>query len=669
MKNKPSNNWHKMLSLILAAVLLLTSNGGAANSVSAQDIPEGFIEEEAPSVPVEDPRPEANIEVVSPFFSIIHNTLPDGTEEEGHIISGPPSPLPEYAEEYAANTIEGEVEGTLANFPAFTWVFGCSAVSAAMIATYYDRGSYPNMYTGPTNGGVMPLNNSSWPTWSDGYVTYPNNPLIASHKGIDGRTTRGSIDDYWIKYGSTSNDPYITGGWTQHTWGGALGDYMMTSQSAFNNTDGSTRFWNYSTIPDKYTCANLVIAGHTDDGTLGRKAFYESRGYTVTDCYNQKTDNNGGGFTLASFKAQIDAGHPVLLNLAGHSVVGYGYSGSTVYIRDTWDTSSHTMPWGGSYDGMALKSVSVVRLKPPSTNLKNKGYIPLVIKAVGNKAPTNLALSATSVKENLPINTVVGKFTTTDPDTGNTFTYKLVSGAGSTDNASFNISGNQLRTSKSFNYETKKSYAIRVRTTDQGGLYFEKAFTISVIDVAEGTVKALVNGNFELGHTGWTEYAKQGTSVITTTSYVQQYNPAVYAHGGSYLVWLGGTDNENDYVSQSVTVPTGSAYLHFWYWIGSKDDLCNYDWFYVKWGATNLMKKTLCITNETDGWVHGVVNLGTYAGQTNTLKFEVTTDTVLNSNLFLDDVYFSSVGIIKSEESTNGSIDTDVSFPEFPKTE
>jgi len=46
--------------------------------------------------------------------------------------------------------------------------------------------------------------------------------------------------------------------------------------------------------------------GHSlnwNDGTYGRKLFYEARGYTVTDCYNQKTDNNAGGFTFAMYKA------------------------------------------------------------------------------------------------------------------------------------------------------------------------------------------------------------------------------------------------------------------------------------------------------------------------------------------------------------------------------
>ena len=38
-------------------------------------------------------------------------------------------------------------------------------------------------------------------------------------------------------------DPYIAGGWTQHTLGDAIGDYMKTSQSAYGNVDGSTAFY------------------------------------------------------------------------------------------------------------------------------------------------------------------------------------------------------------------------------------------------------------------------------------------------------------------------------------------------------------------------------------------------------------------------------------------
>jgi hypothetical protein len=102
-----------------------------------------------------------------------------------------------------------------------------------------------------------------------------------------------------------------------------------------------------------------------------------------------------------------------------------------------------------------------------------------------NEAPTNIALSATSIAENAGANAVVGTLSTTDPDSGNSFTYSLVSGTGDTDNAAFNISGNQLRAAASLDFETKSSYSIRVRSTDQGSLTVDKVFVITVTNVNE----------------------------------------------------------------------------------------------------------------------------------------------------------------------------------------
>jgi hypothetical protein len=273
--------------------------------------------------------------------------------------------------------------------PAFTWVFGCSSVSGAMIAGYYDWNSYPNMYAGPTDGGLIPGASSYWSTWIDGAgQSYPNNPLVASHKGVDGRTTRGSIDDYWVGFGSYANDPYV-GHWTQHAWSNAIGDYMKTSQSAYSNSDGSTWFYNW-TDKTRMTCADMVTYHiQNKDGTYGRKLFYQARGYTVTDCYNQQTDNKAaGGFSMADFRAQIDAGHPVFLNLDGHSIVGVGYLSSTsktIYVHDTWDTNTHPMTWGTSFSGMQLISVSIVNLKPGTvpSQIVPHGKIPFSTPAFG----------------------------------------------------------------------------------------------------------------------------------------------------------------------------------------------------------------------------------------------------------------------------------------------
>lgn len=98
-----------------------------------------------------------------------------------------------------------------------------------------------------------------------------------------------------------------------------------------------------------------------------------------------------------------------------------------------------------------------------------------------NNDPTDIQLSNSTVAEGLPINTLVGVLTTSDSNLGDSFTYALVNGDGDTDNDSFNILDDQLRTSAVFDYAVQNSYAVRIRTTDQGGLSLEKAFTIQVV--------------------------------------------------------------------------------------------------------------------------------------------------------------------------------------------
>ncbi|WP_254512713.1 cadherin domain-containing protein [Anatilimnocola floriformis] len=100
-----------------------------------------------------------------------------------------------------------------------------------------------------------------------------------------------------------------------------------------------------------------------------------------------------------------------------------------------------------------------------------------------NVAPTGLVLSSSIIPENAGPNALIGWFTPTDPNSGDTHTYSLASGLGGDDNALFTIVGNQLFAVNSFDYELKTSYKIRVRTTDQGGLFYDKAITVFVSDV------------------------------------------------------------------------------------------------------------------------------------------------------------------------------------------
>src|SRR3546814_13290518 len=54
-----------------------------------------------------------------------------------------------------------------------------------------------------------------------------------------------------------------------------------------------------------------------------------------------------------------------------------------------------------------------------------------------NYAPTDIALSNSSITQSTGANAVVGTLSSTDPNAGNTFTYTLVSGTGSTNTPDF----------------------------------------------------------------------------------------------------------------------------------------------------------------------------------------------------------------------------------------
>src|SRR6185369_1124259 len=92
------------------------------------------------------------------------------------------------------------------------------------------------------------------------------------------------------------------------------------------------------------------------------------------------------------------------------------------------------------------------------------------------------------VDENNPVDTTIGTFTTTDPDTGDTATYGFATGTGDDDNASFKITGNTLKTNAVFDASIKSSYTIRVCTTDGNSASFEKVFTITITSNRVATV-------------------------------------------------------------------------------------------------------------------------------------------------------------------------------------
>lgn len=274
------------------------------------------------------------------------------------------------------------------SIPSSCWTYGCSATSAGMMFAYYDRNSHPNLYTGPANGGVCPLTNLGQ---GMGTPIAGSCSIIATMNGFDGRTSRGHVDDYWIDNDAEGPDPWEAH-WTEHTWGGCTADFMGTSQwkwdndgngATEDNTDGATSLWSYDSASRLYDYVPPAENGLPQTGLChGLRLFAESRGYTVVENYTQKVDARvTGGFSFADYKAEIDAGRPVMIQVTGHSMVGVGYADpSTVYLHDTWDNSLHSMTWGGSYEGRLHQAMTVLHLEtaalstPSSVNATDNTY-------------------------------------------------------------------------------------------------------------------------------------------------------------------------------------------------------------------------------------------------------------------------------------------------------
>jgi len=296
---------------------------------------------------------------------VIDRFMHEGNWVDQVIVPGRPPPIYRARAAIIPEPQKTAGTNTLTNVPAFDWSYGCSATAAAMIFGYYDNTGYPDIYTGPTNDGNMPMTNEAW---GQGEC-----PLSATRQEIDGRTTRGHVDDYWVGYGSTAPDPFITHGWVEHTKSECTGDFMGTNQSQYDNFDGSTTFFLYTDGSPTYDFT--LYEPDKRDGCHGMRLFLESRGYTASSNYSQYIlgySSNIRGFTFEDYKQEIDAGRPVMIQVAGHSMVGYGYNdtGTLVYLHDTWDYKPHEMTWGGNYEGMQHWGVTVLvpSTAPPGTS-------------------------------------------------------------------------------------------------------------------------------------------------------------------------------------------------------------------------------------------------------------------------------------------------------------
>ncbi len=347
---------------------------------------------------------------------------------------------------------------------------------------------------------------------------------------------------------------------------------LSASTVAENRVSGTTVGTFTSTPAGTYTYSLVTGTGSNDNG------YFTINGTTLQTAYildfeqkssysiRVKTTNAEGSFEKVFPIAITDvAEEPTDIMLSKSTIMENAIGGTPVGAFTTTDPTNgdsfyyQLVGGSGSTDnssfnivGSSLRTADTANfdfetkktyyIRVRTTDMTNSVFEkPFVIYVTDvNEAPTNVKLSANTVAENSIIGTPIGTFSSTDQDANNTFTYSLVSGTGSTDNASFNINATSLETAAIFDYDTIPSYSIRVRTTDQDGLYYEKIFTINVTNVNE------VPTDITLSLSTVAENQNIGTlvSVISTTD-PDANNIFTY----TLVSGIGSTDNSFFYIS------------------------------------------------------------------------------------------------------------------------
>jgi len=222
----------------------------------------------------------------------------------------------------------------------------------------------------------------------------------------------------------------------------------------------------------------------------------ETEGYLNSYCLydNNATPNALTRWTIKKVDGTAFQLRGIYLSDAGNggstsgSISGYKNNvlqGTMTNVSFLPSSSTDLLDFTGS---PAFYDVDEIRIEADDINF----YLDHFTYGPPNNPPTNITLDSdpATVNQGAGANAVVGTLSSTDADAGDTHTYTLVSGEGSTNNSGFNISGNSLRASNPSTLSAG-SNSVRIQTEDNNGGTFQKVFTITVVDDVAPTISSV----------------------------------------------------------------------------------------------------------------------------------------------------------------------------------
>ncbi|MEQ9405659.1 MAG: Ig-like domain-containing protein [Cyclobacteriaceae bacterium] len=368
----------------------------------------------------------------------------------------------------------------------------------------YDQEYYINI-----DAGVLAdLSNSSFPgitdntTWTFTTEEQPDvtAPSVVSLSPEDDETETGITEDLIIVF----DEPVVKG-----PGGKAIQLRRADNGTIYQNIpvgnsivqiSGATVTIDIVNLPEK---TDFYI--NIEDGTFQDSAGNEFGGISNDTDWNFTTHDATPPILIALSPADNSTGiqlDPTLVMTFNEEVASTGAGQYRMFNKSTgeqigpnWyfpagavfeeNEVSYTIPIDLPYETEIYINVLDAIEDPAGNRVDITGTEAWTFTTIENDDPTDLSMTLQSVDENEPVNTYIGAFSVTDPNESDTHVISFASGEGDDDNDSFQLNVFQLRTNEVFDFETKNSYSIRLRVTDNYNNFFEKQFTITINDVEE----------------------------------------------------------------------------------------------------------------------------------------------------------------------------------------
>lgn len=270
--------------------------------------------------------------------------------------------------------------------------------------------------------------------------------------------------------------------------------------------------------PTGQTATRNLLTQNTATGLTNKMIELQVDGVASADTNDIAQDLDGGANTLLNFPLVTDGEYNSGTNILSLQGTVETSNGSDYYLEfyNADGSSDEALNYLGASDTFTVADnlynfdvdLSVVGLTPLNATA-------ILIDANGNTSqhsqsqslndpPSDILISQNTFPENadgVAFDTgEIATFTAVDSDLADTHTFEIVSVDGDEAATIFSIGGldgDSLIQNSAFDYETKTSYSVLVRTTDNKGVSFEKSILITITDLNDNAPD-LLEENFNV---------------------------------------------------------------------------------------------------------------------------------------------------------------------------